>query len=192
MTTVENDALDAVLTTREVSRILGLSDIKLKRMRKLADCGGLPFVRLSAVEVQHLEDRRGVAVRKCSADCRNDVVATVRHLGGGSGPSDHRRRELLDRRRADPAGQELQEAATALCPDIGLQHDSPPPVSVIFRPPPTMRRSLSLASDRETQTTARRCLWTRQAGSWVVGYTRPTTVDGASATAWARHCAVAC
>ena len=52
--TAENDVLEAVLSTREVSQALGLSIITIKRMRKLADCGGLPFVRLSSARIGYL------------------------------------------------------------------------------------------------------------------------------------------
>jgi hypothetical protein len=52
--TAENDVLEAVLSTREVSQALGLSTITVKRMRKLADCGGLPFVKLSTGRIGYL------------------------------------------------------------------------------------------------------------------------------------------
>jgi predicted DNA-binding transcriptional regulator AlpA len=54
--TAENDVLEAVLSTREVSQALGLSTITIKRMRKLADRGGLPFVRLSPGRIGYLRN----------------------------------------------------------------------------------------------------------------------------------------
>jgi hypothetical protein len=67
--TTENDALNAVLSTREVSQTLGLSTITVKRMRKLADRGGLPFVQLSPGRIGYLRsDVHGyIAARRIGA-----------------------------------------------------------------------------------------------------------------------------
>jgi hypothetical protein len=45
---------DAVLTPAETERLLGVSKFTLWRKRKLPDCGGLPFVRLSPGRIGYL------------------------------------------------------------------------------------------------------------------------------------------
>ncbi|HUN43092.1 MAG TPA: hypothetical protein VMU81_22600 [Acetobacteraceae bacterium] len=52
-TTIADDE-DDVLPPAEVARKLGVHEITLLRMRKLADAGGLPFVRLSANRVGYV------------------------------------------------------------------------------------------------------------------------------------------
>ena len=44
-----------ILDTKAASQATSLSVITLKRMRRRADCGGLPWVRLSAGRVGYME-----------------------------------------------------------------------------------------------------------------------------------------